>query len=106
MSITLNPEVVEEIEYLDNGIPKKSWILEHPESKRYGCYGVGEHHGLAVASSEGAIIRFGEFIDLSGLKTRQVDYDEAVAIALERPLPCTGIVFVDSLRNPKYVKLK
>jgi hypothetical protein len=100
-------EVIDEsVEILDNGFPAKVWIGCHPITNRYACYCSEGLHGLGVSSSEGGIIRLLDWIELSGMSTKEVTFEEACAIAMGRPEPITGIMLVDSLRSPKFIKLR
>ena len=86
---------------LEINFPETLYVLHHPASNRYGCFCHEGVHGLACFSNEGAAIRFAEWIDLSGMTTRQVSFDEAREVAKERPLPVVSLMLLDSLNDPK-----
>jgi hypothetical protein len=75
-------------------------VLRHPPSNKYGCYCHQGIHGLASFSNEDAAFRFAEFIDLSGMVTEQVSFDQAREIAKERPMPIISLMLLDDLREP------
>lgn len=84
-----------------NIFPDKVWVLHHPSTDRYGC---NEHkgiHGVACFSNEGRAIAFTEWISLSGMTTKEVDFDEARDIAKSRPLPCVSLQLLDDIQNPQ-----
>lgn len=91
---------------LDNEFPEKLYVVEYPQEGKYGCYVYQGIHGLATFEQEGKAILFTEFINLSGLKITQVDFDEAREIAKSRPLPITVMYIMDDFDNPivHYVK--
>lgn len=85
---------------LTEGFPSTLYVLRHPPSNKYGCYCHQGIHGLASFSNEDAAFRFAEFIDLSGMVTEQVDFDQAREIAKERPMPIISLMLLDDLREP------
>ncbi len=86
---------------LDETFPENVFVLHHPSSNRYGCFQHEGIHGLACFSSEGGAFRFAEWIDLSGMMTKELTFDEAREIAKERPLPVVSLMLLDSLNNPQ-----
>jgi hypothetical protein len=86
---------------LDETFPDKLYVLHHPASNRYGCFCHEGIHGLACFSDENGAFRFAEWIDLSGMTTREVTFDEAREVAKERPLPVVSLMLLDSLTDPK-----
>jgi hypothetical protein len=86
---------------LDETFPETLYVLHHPASDRYGCFHHEGVHGLACFSSENGAFRFAEWIDLSGMMTREVSFDEAREIAKARPLPVVSLMLLDSLQNPQ-----
>jgi hypothetical protein len=85
---------------LDDTFPDELYVLHHPASNRYGCFCHEGVHGLACFTHESAAFRFAEWIDLSGMATRQVTFDEAREVAKERPLPVVSLMLLDSLNDP------
>lgn len=85
---------------LENEIPERLFVLHHPSSDRYGCYCHDGIHGLACFSTEGAAFRFAEWIDLSGMASREVSFDEAREIAKMRPHPVVSLMLLDNLSDP------
>lgn len=85
---------------LTEDFPSTLYVLRHPPSNKYGCYCHQGIHGLASFSNEDAAFRFAEFIDLSGMVTEQVSFDQAREIAKERPMPIISLMLLDDLREP------
>ncbi len=86
---------------LENQFPDRVFVLHHPRSDRYGCYCHGAIHGLACFSDEAAAYKFADWIDLSGMVTREVTFDEAREVAKMRPLPVVSLMLLDSLSDPQ-----
>ncbi|MEZ0324875.1 MAG: hypothetical protein ACAH95_03145 [Fimbriimonas sp.] len=86
---------------LDEVFPDKLFVLHHPSSDRYGCFCHDGVHGLACFSSESGAIRFSEWIDLSGMTTQEVSFDEAREVAKQRPMPVVAIMLLDRMEDPK-----
>ena len=86
---------------LDETFPEDLFVLHHPASNRYGCFCHEGIHGLAAFTTEPAAIRFAEWIDLVGMTTREVTFDEAREVAKDRPLPVVSLMLLDSIQSPK-----
>lgn len=86
---------------LDETFPENLYVLHHPSSNRYGCYQHDGIHGLACFSTAEGAIRFAEWIDLSGMATRELTFDEAREVAKDRPLPVVSLMLLDSIQSPK-----
>ncbi len=86
---------------LDETFPDQLYVLHHPASNRYGCFQHEGIHGLACFSTEEGAIRFAEWIELSGMKTNEVNFDEARELAKDRPLPVVSLMLLDAINNPK-----
>lgn len=86
---------------LEETFPDKLFVLHHPASDRYGCFCHEGVHGLACFSSEGGAFRFAEWIDLSGMMTREVSFDEAREVAKQRPMPVVSLMLLDRLEDPQ-----
>lgn len=86
---------------LDVSFPDRLFVLHHPASGKYGCFCHQGVHGLACFSSEGSAFRFAEFIDLSGMTTQEVSFDEAREVAKSRPLPVVALMLCDQLEDPQ-----
>ena len=86
---------------LDATFPDDLYVLHHPSSDRYGCFCHEGVHGLACFSSESGAFRFAEWIDLSGMTTRQVSFDEAREVAKQRPMPVVSVMLLDELDRPQ-----
>lgn len=86
---------------LEDTFPETLYVLHHPATNRYGCFCHNGIHGLACFTHENSAFRFAEWIDLSGMTTREVTFDEAREVAKERPLPVVSLMLLDSLNNPK-----
>lgn len=86
---------------LDLDFPSKLFVLHHPESDRYGCFLHDGVHGLACFSDELGANSFAKLIDLPGMVTREVSFDEAREVAKARPLPVISLMLLDSIENPQ-----
>ena len=85
---------------LDVEFPDNLYVLHHARSDRYGCYEYDGIHGLACFSTEGAAFGFAQWIDLTGMTTKEVTFDEAREIAKQRPIQVVSIMLLDRLDNP------
>lgn len=86
---------------LDETFPDKLYVLHHAPSKRYGCFCHEGVHGLACFSTEGGAFRFAEWIDLSGMQTQELSFEEARQVAKDRPMPVVSLMLLDSINEPK-----
>lgn len=86
---------------LEETFPDKLFVLHHPSSDRYGCFCHEGVHGLACFSNEGGAFRFAEWIDLSGMMTRELTFDEAREVAKQRPMPVVSLMLLDRLDEPQ-----
>jgi hypothetical protein len=86
---------------LDETFPENLYVLHHPASNRYGCFCHEGIHGLASFSTEQGAVRFAEMIDLVGMMTKQLTFDEAREVAKDRPLPVVSLMLLDSLQSPQ-----
>ncbi|MBI1757213.1 MAG: hypothetical protein HY248_06180 [Fimbriimonas ginsengisoli] len=81
--------------------PDLVYVLKHPGTGRYGCFCHDGVHGLACFSTEGGAFRFSEWIDLSGMQSLEMSFDEAREVAKGRPMPVVALMLLDSIREPK-----
>jgi hypothetical protein len=86
---------------LDETFPDTLFVLHHPSSNRYGCFCHDGIHGLACFSTEQGAFRFAEWIDLSGMTTKEMSFDEAREVAKERPLPVVSLMLLDHMEDPQ-----
>lgn len=86
---------------LDETFPDQVFVLHHPASDRYGCFFHEGIHGLACFSNESGAFRFAEWIDLSGMMTRELSFDDAREIAKQRPMPVVSLMLLDQIDNPQ-----
>lgn len=86
---------------LDEDFPEVLFVLHHPSTGRYGCFCHEGVHGLACFTTEQSAFRFAEWIDLSGMMTEEVSFDEAREVAKSRPLPVVSLMLLDSLSDPR-----
>ena len=86
---------------LDEAFPETLYVLHHPASGRYGCFCFQGIHGLACFSNQTGALRFSEFIDLSGMTTQEVSFDEAREVAKSRPLPVVALMLLEKMEEPK-----
>lgn len=86
---------------LDTAFPDSLFVLKHGPSGKYGCYKHDGIHGLACFSSEAGACEFGSYIELPGMQSLEVSFDEARRIAQERPLPIVSIMLLDDIDSPQ-----
>lgn len=86
---------------IESDFPEVLFVLHHNATGKYGCYCHDQIHGLACFTNEPAAFRFAEFIDLSGIATVEVSFDEAREIAKSRPLPIVSLMLLDQITDPK-----
>lgn len=86
---------------LDGTFPDNLYILHHAPSNRYGCFYHQGVHGLACFSTEAGAFRFAELIELSGMQTEEVSFDEARQVAKDRPMPVVSLMLLDRIDDPK-----
>lgn len=85
---------------LDEKFPDTLFALYHPASNKYGCFCYEGIHGLATFSTENGAIRFGEWLDLSGMSMQQLTFDEAREVAKGRPMPVVSLMLLDKIDDP------
>jgi hypothetical protein len=85
---------------LTDEFPQQLFVLRHPPSQKYGCYCHQGVHGLACFTDEASAFRFAEWIDLSGMVTEDVSFDQAREIAKDRPMPIVSLMLLDDIRQP------
>lgn len=85
---------------ITESFPDRLFLLTHPSTGKYGCYCHQGVHGLACFSTEGGAFRFAEFIDLSGMSSMEVSFDEARDIAKDRPMPVVSLMLLDKIDDP------
>jgi len=85
---------------LGETLPDQLFLLHHPASGRYGCFCHDGVHGLACFSEETGAFRFAEWIDMSGMATVEVNFDEAREVAKSRPMPVVSLMLLDNLQEP------
>lgn len=86
---------------LGDEFPERLWILKHPPTSKYACFAYRGIHGLAVFSTQNGAFRFSEHIDLTGMTSSEVSFDEARDIAKGRPHPVVSMMLLDDLENPQ-----
>lgn len=86
---------------LDIDFPDTLFVLHHPASDRYGCFCHEGVHGLACFSGETGAVRFAEWIELSGMATRELGFEEAREVAKDRPMPVISLMLLDKMDDPK-----
>ncbi len=86
---------------MEETFPEDLFVLHHPATDRYGCFCHEGVHGLACFTQEAAAFRFAEWIDLSGMVTREVTFDEARDVAKARPMPVVSLMLLDRLYDPQ-----
>jgi hypothetical protein len=86
---------------LDEAFPDTLFVLHHPSSDRYGCFCHDGVHGLACFSTADGAVRFSEWIDLSGMCTKELSFDEAREVAKGRPMPVVAIMLLDHMNDPR-----
>jgi hypothetical protein len=86
---------------IDSDFPNALYLLYHPASMKYGCYCHDGVHGLACFSTESGAFRFAEWIDLGGMSSVEVTFDQAREVAKSRPPPVVSLMLLDKLHEPK-----
>lgn len=86
---------------LDNEFPETLYVLHHSSTDRYGCFQHDGVHGLACFSTENGAFRFAEHIELSGMCTMEVKFDEAREVAKGRPMPVVSLMLLDKMEAPE-----
>lgn len=86
---------------LQESFPDELYVLNHPESGRYGCYCHEGIHGLACFSTENGAFRFTEFINLTGMVPVETTFEEAREIAKGRPMPIVSLMLLDHIHAPR-----
>lgn len=86
---------------IENDFPEQLFLLFHPGTGKYGCYCHNGVHGVACFTSEAGAFRFAEWIDLSGMSSVEVPFDEAREIAKQRPLPIVSLMLLDRMTDPQ-----
>lgn len=91
---------------LDDVFPDKLYILHHKPTMRYVCFCHEGTHGLACFSTEAGAIKLSEWINLPGMTTVELSFNEAREVAKTRPLPVRALILLDNINNPPvhYVK--
>lgn len=98
----MNPTILDcPVLGLETHFPRTLYVLKHEPSGKFGCYSHEGIHGLACFSSEEGACEFGSFIQLSGMLSLEVSFDEAREIAQERPLPIVSIMLLDDIDDPQ-----
>mgnify|MGYP001572895495 CR=1 FL=1 len=86
---------------LDTNFPNTLYVIKHEPTGKFGCYSHEGVHGLACFSSQSGALEFGDFIQLPGMLSLEVSFDEARQIAQDRPLPIVSIMLLDDLDSPQ-----
>lgn len=86
---------------LDTSFPNTLYVLKHEPTGKFGCYSHDGIHGLACFSSESGAQSFGSFIQLPGMLSLEVSFDEARQIAQDRPLPIVSLMLLDDMDSPE-----
>ncbi len=86
---------------LEDTFPDTLYVLHHPASDRYGCFCHQGVHGLACFSGESGAFRFAEWIELSGMASCELSFDEAREIAKGRPMPVVSLMLLDKIEDPQ-----
>jgi len=97
MSQTLSLPLID----LEMSFPDNLFVLHHPSSDRYGCFCHQGVHGLACFTHESDAFRFAAWIDLSGMATRELSFDEAREVAKQRPMPVVSLMLLDHIESPE-----
>jgi len=77
-------------------------VLHHPETDRYGCYCLGDVHGLACFSHDEPAIRFAQEAlgSIPGIVLRSMTFHQAREVAKSRPLPVVAVILLDDPDDP------
>lgn len=85
---------------LDETFPDELFITHHPRTDRYGCFCHDGVHGLACFSTESGASRFSQMIELSGMVSLAITFEEAREIAKARPMPVISLMLLDQMDAP------
>lgn len=85
---------------LEEEFPQRLFVLYHPATRRYGCYCHNGVHGLAGFSHSEAAHSFAQMVDLGGMRSLSVSFEEAREIAKSRPMPVVSLILLDSFADP------
>lgn len=85
---------------LDTPFPNRVFIIKHPPTGRYGCYCYDGIHGLACFSSADGAEKFSNYLDLSGMTSEEVSFDEAREVAKARPALIVSVMLLDDMDDP------
>lgn len=86
---------------LDVDFPDSVFIVKHSPTSKYGCYCYDGVHGLACFSTEGGASLFAQWIDMTGMQSEKVSFDEAREVAKDRPMPIVSLMLLDDMDEPK-----
>lgn len=86
---------------LGHDFPDRVFIIKHPPTNRYGCYCYDGIHGLACFSSAQGASEFASWLDLSGMSSEEVSFDQAREVAKGRPALIVSLMLLDDLDDPK-----
>lgn len=86
---------------LDNEFPNTVFIVRHNPTSKYGCYCYDGTHGLACFSTQSGAENFAGWIDMPGMSSEEVSFDEAREVAKDRPLPIVSLMLLDDMESPR-----
>lgn len=85
---------------LEDTFPQRLFIVRHNPTSKYGCYCHDGTHGLACFSNEQGAISFAAWINMPGMSSEEVSFDEAREVAKDRPMPITSLMLLDNMEDP------
>lgn len=86
---------------LTSNFPERVFIVKHLPTGKYGCYCHDGVHGLACFSSECGAREFAQWIDMGGMQSEEVSFDEAREVAKDRPMPIVSLMLLDNMSDPQ-----
>jgi hypothetical protein len=85
---------------LEDTFPQNLYIVRHNPTNKYGCYCYDGTHGLACFSTEQGALSFAAWINMPGMASEEVSFDEAREVAKDRPMPITSLMLLDNMEDP------
>ncbi|MFM9874142.1 MAG: hypothetical protein ACKVQS_11840 [Fimbriimonadaceae bacterium] len=86
---------------LTSEFPQQLYIVKHTPTNKYGCYCYDGTHGLACFSNEAGASAFAAWINMPGMLSEEVSFDEAREVAKDRPMPIVSLMLLDNMEDPQ-----
>ena len=96
--MNLKPISIEDL--LESPFPASFYVVQDPDSGKFGCYIHEGIHGLACFESQVNANLFATDFDVAEMTIRHVTFDEAREIAKDRPAPVVCLMLLDNPAEP------